>query len=217
MMGHPPSHSTTIYLVRHGQSLLNLEKRVSGQLDPLLSTEGMRHSVALADQLRKVRLTRIYTSALKRTIETARPTAESHGLPIRSITALNELHFGVLEGRFRDARDPEASAIWKAHKQDTLHYRIPGGESFAALAARVTASLKDILADAEGGTILLVGHRNTHRALFGMLTQQPEAQWPEVDLKSNRLYQITTGNPPQVAIMHLIAQPDHGVMLGFRG
>jgi broad specificity phosphatase PhoE len=191
---------TTVYLVRHGESLLNPEKRVSGQLDPPLSPEGMRYGQALADQLRDVQLTEIYTSVLRRTIETARSTAESHGLPIRSTDALNELHFGVLEGRFRDDRDPEAKALWEAHKRDR-HYRFPEGERFIDLAERATASLKTILADEEGGTILIIGHRNTNRALFGMLMRQPEDQWPHVTLKSQYVYRITTDSPPQLTTM----------------
>lgn len=108
---------TTVYLVRHGESLLNREKRVSGQLDTSLSSNGIQKGQLLADRLRHVALTGIYTSALTRTVETARPTAEHHGLPIQRTPELNELHMGVLEGRFRDTRDPEASAIWQEHKK----------------------------------------------------------------------------------------------------
>ncbi|MFO0697821.1 MAG: histidine phosphatase family protein [Nitrospira sp.] len=217
MIGCVSPRSTIVYLVRHGESFLNRDKRVSGQLDPSLSPEGIQHSLALADQLRGVRLTGIYTSALTRTIETARPTAESHGLPIRRTVALNELHFGVLEGRFRDDRDPEAKALWDARTRNKRHYRFPGGERFLDLAERVTASLKNILADEDGGTILIIGHRNTNRVLFGMLMQQPEEQWTDVDLKSNRFYQITTGRYPHVTVHHLIAQQDHGVRAGMTG
>ena len=71
MMSQPTSRPTTIYLVRHGESQLNLEKRVSGQFDTPLSQEGIRHSQMLAVQLLQVPLTGIYTSALRRTVETA--------------------------------------------------------------------------------------------------------------------------------------------------
>jgi broad specificity phosphatase PhoE len=124
---------TTVYLVRHGESQLNLEKRVSGQMDTPLSSKGHRYSQTLGEQLRTVQLTGIYTSALSRTIETAGPTAAIHGLPIQSHAALNEQDFGILEGRYRDERDPEARALWEARKQDKPAYRIPGGECFVDL------------------------------------------------------------------------------------
>jgi broad specificity phosphatase PhoE len=197
MMSQTASRPTTVYLVRHGESQLNLEKRVSGQFDTPLSQEGIRHSQMLAVQLLEVSLTGIYTSALRRTVETARPTAAMHGLLIQSHAGLNEQHFGVLEGRFRDERDPEARALWEARKHDKRTHRIPGGERFIDLAERVKQVLNDILVHDAGGTILIVGHRNTNRALFGILMQRPEEDWPHLRLKSQYLYHITTGHEPQ--------------------
>lgn len=202
-MSQPTSRPTTIYLVRHGESQLNLEKRVSGQFDTPLSKEGIRHSQMLAVQLLEVPLTGIYTSALRRTVETARPTAAMHGLQIQSHAGLNEQHFGVLEGRFRDERDPEARALWEARKHDKRTHRIPGGERLIDLAERVKDTLRDILVHEAGGTILIVGHRNTNRALFGMLIQQPEAQWPHIHLKSQCIYRITTGSHPDLTTIAL--------------
>jgi broad specificity phosphatase PhoE len=203
MIGQPVSRQTTIYLIRHGESQLNREKRVSGQLDTPLSPEGVRLSQVLAEQLRDIRFTGIYTSALSRAINTAQPTAVINGLPIKSLAALNELHFGVLEGRYRDTRDPVAYDLWKARKRDKRTYLIPGGERFIDMAERVTGALTDILADEAGGTILIVGHRNTNRALFGMLMQQPEEQWPNIALKSQSVYCIRTGSRPELTCLPL--------------
>ena len=197
-MSDPIFRSITVFLVRHGESLMNQAKRISGRFDTPLSPKGYRYSQALAKQFRDVPLTAIYTSSLKRTIDTARPTAEAHGLPIQSHAALNELHFGVLEGRFRDARDPEALALWEARKRDKRFYQIPDGERFIDMAERVTHALNNILAYEVGGTILIVGHRNVNRVLFGMLMQEPEEQWPYVKLKSQCVYRIVTGSSPKV-------------------
>lgn len=203
MSGLLASHTTTVYLVRHGESLLNQAKRISGLFDTPLSPKGYRYSQALAEQFRDVPLTAIYTSSLKRTIDTARPTAEAHGLPIQSHAVLNELHFGVLEGRFRDARDPEALALWEARKRDKRFYRVPDGERFIDMAERVTHALNNILAYEAGGIILIVGHRNVNRVLFGMLMQQPEEQWPHVKLRSQCVYRIITDSSPQVTTITL--------------
>jgi broad specificity phosphatase PhoE len=218
VIGHPASLPTTIYLVRHGQSQLNLEKRVSGHLDIPLSPGGIRHSQLLAVQFLGVPLTAIYTSALRRTIEMARPTATILGLPTQSNAALNEQHFGVLEGRVRDARDPEALALWNARKQDKRFYHIPGGERFIDMAERVKQALHNILAQEVGGTILIVGHRNTNRVLFGMLMLQSEEEWPYLQLKSQYLYRITAGSHPQLTpialsgtqtgVMSIVESPD---------
>lgn len=211
-MEQAPPLPTTVYLVRHGESQLNLEKRVSGQFDAALSPNGFRQAQRLAKQLRHIALTGVYTSALNRTIETARPTAEHHGLPIRSTIGLNELHMGVLEGRFRDARDPEANAIWKEYQNNRRHYRIPEGECFLELVERVKASLNDILAQEAGGTVLIVGHRNVNRIVFGSLMHRPEAEWPDLSLKSRWIYQIVTGPLPQLNRVSLMASADDSAM-----
>ncbi len=194
---------TTIYLVRHGESELNRDKRISGQLDSPLSREGMRESLALAEQFRGVRLTAIYTSALMRTIETAKPTAFAHRLTIYPRKTLNELHMGILQGRHRDDRDPEARSLWEERKKDKIHYRVPGGETFAELAERATRCLNEILAAEAGGTILIVGHRATNRALFGTLLNWPEEQWLNLNFRHKYLYEITTGAQPQLATIRL--------------
>lgn len=203
MIGQPVCRSTTVYLVRHGESQLNLAKRVSGQLNTPLAPEGHRFGQVLAEQLRDVRFTGIYTSALSRTIETARPTAAVHGLSIQSHAALNEQHFGILEGRFRDERDPEARVLWEARRQDKRFYRIPRGECFVDLAERVKKALSNILAQEIGGTILIVGHRNTNRALFGMLMRQPENQWPHITIKRHSVYHITIGSNPELTTIDI--------------
>lgn len=203
MIAQTELRPTTIYLVRHGESQLNLEKRVSGHLDTPLSPAGISYSQLLALQFLGIRLTGIYTSALKRTIETARPTATMLSLPIQSNTALNEQHFGVLEGRVRDARDPEARTLWEARKRDKRFYRIPDGERFVDMAERVKQALNSILAQEVGGTILMVGHRNTNRALFGILMHQPEEEWPHIQLKSQCVYRITAGSHPQLTTISL--------------
>lgn len=212
MMSPSELRSTTIYLVRHGESHLNREKRVSGQFDTTLSPNGFRQARRLADQLRHVTLTAVYTSALSRTIETARATALLQNLPIQIATGLNELHMGVLEGRYRDARDPEACAIWEEHQRNKRHYCIPGGECFRDLMERVTASLDSILAHEAGGTVLIVGHRNVNRIVFGSLMHRPEDEWPDLSLKSRYLYQIVTGRQPHMSMVSLKAHTDDSAM-----
>lgn len=194
---------TTIYLVRHAESELNRDKRISGQLESPLSFKGTRESLALRELLREVRLTGIYTSALTRTIETARPTADAHGLPVQARAAFNELHLGVLQGRYRDDRDPDARLLWEARKKDMRHYRVPGGETFMELAHRVIPCLAEILAEQDGGTILIVGHRSTNRVLFGSLMHWPEEEWPRLAFRSKYLYEITPGREPRVATIPL--------------
>jgi broad specificity phosphatase PhoE len=157
MLTHSYQQTTKIFLVRHGQSEWNGQNRVSGQLDPVLTPKGIQQAHALARVLRDEPLAAIYTSSLTRAVETARPTAELHRLPIQTRDALKEINLGVLEGRFRDERDPEAQQLWEEREEDRLHYQVPGGESYLDLERRVTACLNEIMDQEAGKTVLIVG------------------------------------------------------------
>jgi broad specificity phosphatase PhoE len=195
--------STTVYLTRHGQSEWNGKKRVSGQLNPALSQKGQQQSRSLAQILSNKPLSSIYTSTLTRAIATCRPTAVDHHLPIRIRRELKEIRTGVLQGRFRDQRDPEAQRLWDAWQQDKDTYRIPGGESFSELTQRVIPCVKEILEQEQGGTVLIVGHRNTNRVILGALTQWPRDKWCELNPRSKYLYEIIPGVLPEIKTIAL--------------
>lgn len=189
----------TIFLARHGQSEWNRCKRVTGQLNPELAPEGRAQAHALADLLAGVRLSAVFASDLARSRETARPVAESQGLELQELAALRELHFGALQGRFRDARDPAAAALWRARKADPLGFRLPGGETFTELSLRAGSAVRRILAAHREGMVLIVGHRNTNRAILASLLGWSPQVAVTASVQHNRLYRLRMGCPPDVS------------------
>jgi broad specificity phosphatase PhoE len=197
------STATTLYLARHGQSEWNNQSRVTGQLNPGLSPKGKQQSEALARCLQDEDLAAIYTSVLQRTIDTAQPTAAQKQLPIASLPALNEMNLGVLQGRFRDERDPEAQAIWTQWQADMWRYQVPDAERFDDLTQRVSRALEDILQQHAGRRILIVGHRATNRVVMGKLLDWPLERWPELRLRNKFLYRIRLGAETEIATFTL--------------
>lgn len=192
-----------IFLVRHGQSEWNGKKRISGQLDPPLSKMGVQQAQMLEKLLRREKLSAIYTSTLERSIETARLTAEYHQISIQKKEALMEIHLGILQGRFRDQRDPEAQRLWIARSADRLTYRIPGGETFSELEQRVAPCINEILQKEAGGVVLIVGHRNTNRAILGVLMRWLSDSMVGLKLSNKYLYEITLGDDPSIKTISL--------------
>lgn len=190
-----------IFLVRHGRSAWNGQKRVSGQSDPPLSPTGVRQAQGLKDSLRDEPLSAIYSSTLSRAVETARPTAVGHQLPVKACDALKEIHLGILQGRFRDGRDPEAQRLWGEREKEKLHYRIPGGETFLELEMRVLPCLREILE--QEGTALIVGHRSTNRVILKNLMRWPLHTTLELDLRSKYLYEIVLDRNPLINTIRL--------------
>ena len=190
---------TTLVIARHGQSEWNNRSLITGQLNPGLSPKGQQQSVGLAQCLQEVELAAIYTSALQRTQDTARPTASAKGLPLIALAALNEIHLGVLQGRHRDERDPEAQALWALWQADLWGYRVPGGERFDEFTQRVDDALQQILRQHAGQCVLIVGHRATNRVLLGTLLDWPRQRWAELRLRNKYAYRVRLGVAPEIA------------------
>jgi broad specificity phosphatase PhoE len=212
-MNHGPAK---IFVVRHGQSEWNRDKRISGQLDAPLSPKGIAQSHCLEQALRKEPLTAIYTSTLSRAQDTARPTALSRALPIHTRAGFMELHLGDLQGRFRDARDPEAQQLWEERAKDKLAFSILGGETYADLEHRVLATLSEVMDDERGGTVLIVGHRNTNRVILGHLLHWSPETAIAANPRSRYLYEITPGREPRVRTICLNAEKLGHSYDGFR-
>ncbi len=192
----PPS---TVYLARHGQSEWNHTGRITGQADIGLSEVGQAQSLALARCLEGVPLSAIYCSALQRTAATAAPTAATAGLAPQPLAALNEIGLGVLQGRYRDERDPQAQALWAAWQADPWGATVPGGERMDDLVQRAVGALRQILQRHAGQSVLIVGHRATNRVLLATLLGWPREAWSDIRLRNKFFYRLRLGDPPEVA------------------
>ena len=191
---------SVVYLTRHGESRWNADHRITGQLDPRLSAAGERQALALADALRDVPLESVHSSTLVRARRTAAPTAHRHELPLQTHTALVEQHLGVLQGRWRDGRDPDAARLWAVRRELGRDFVPPGGESFAALRERVVQCLESILARSSAGPMLIVGHRNVNRVILEHLLGREDAATGALTPRSGRLHKVTLGSLPRVSV-----------------
>ena len=87
-----------IYLVRHGQTVWNLEHRLQGQLDISLNTTGQDEAALCAKQLSAIKIDKIISSDLSRAKETAMIISKSLSLPLAFDSRLKELNCGDLQG-----------------------------------------------------------------------------------------------------------------------
>ena len=120
-----------------------------------------------------------------------------------ALEGLNEIHMGILQGRYRDERDPDALRWWSEWQRRPDTCRIPGGESFAELKHRVLQSLERIAPRHPGGSVLIVGHRGTNRVLLTALLQWPDGRGRTLRLRAKYLYRIRPGAPPHITTVGL--------------
>jgi len=149
---------TRICLARHGETNWNLERRVQGQLNIPLNVRGVAQAQALARELGSERFDRIYSSDLRRALQTATPLATRLGLPVATRVALREKDDGAWQGMTFDDVDRAFPSEHARHRKRQADFLIPGGETLAAFADRVGAELTAIAERHAGETVLVVAH-----------------------------------------------------------
>ena len=160
---------TTLLIVRHGESLGNLNELFLGHTDLGLSPLGLRQAEALAAALRGRHIDAVYSSDLTRAMQTVAPAAREHGLAVTPTPALREIFAGDWEGEnYNDlpTKWPEERASWK---NDIGNACPPNGESVAALYDRIAAALDEIAVREEGHTVLIGTHATPVRATTARL------------------------------------------------
>ena len=154
-----------LLLIRHGETGASRERRFAGSRDVPLTGFGRRQCEAVAQALAPNAIAAVYASPLERARVSAEIVARPHGLAVRLEPAFREMSFGAWEGLTADevmARFPEAMAAWRTAPHLTTP---PGGESLAAVAARVAAARDELVDVHRGETVVLVAHAIVIRLL----------------------------------------------------
>jgi broad specificity phosphatase PhoE len=155
---------TTILLARHGETDWNRDNRFQGHADPPLNETGRTQAAELAVALGRQELTAVYSSPLRRALETARVVAAPHGLEPVPVEALREVDVGSWQGLTRteiEQRFPEQFARWLEYERGWAD-----GESYDEMGRRVVAGLLELAAAHQGERILAVSHGGPIRAAF---------------------------------------------------
>lgn len=205
----------TIFLARHGQSESNDEGRIAGQMNPTLTEKGRRQAQRLSHVLRNKRLTKIVTSSLRRSVETAMPTAELQGLTTSPLEAINEISFGILEGQLRHHLDPASQSLLDQWTTNKLQFRIPQGENLLDVQKRVIPALAQVCADNRGGTILVVGHRYTNLVILSALLGWDLPSMLDIPIQSKQLYEIHCAPTPRIYTIRLTGATRGSRLEGF--
>ncbi|XP_011300468.1 6-phosphofructo-2-kinase/fructose-2,6-bisphosphatase 1 isoform X1 [Fopius arisanus] len=149
----------TIYLTRHGESVMNLEGRIGGDSD--LSERGKLYGKALAQYIdeQDIQGLRVWTSWLKRTIQTAADV----NAPQERWKALNEIDAGICEEMTYEEISSKYPTDFAARDQNKFSYRYPRGESYEDLVARLEPVIMEL---ERQGNVLVVTHQAVLRCLL---------------------------------------------------
>ena len=168
-----PAH-TRIILVRHGECQGNIENRFRGRKDYPLNERGRKQALELASELKELIPEFIYSSPLKRAMETAAPLAEMLSVKIVPDEGLNNISLGNWEGRLKSTISREYPEDWQTWLNNPEKLRLDGAETFQSVQKRAFDSLCRIAEIHPYKTIVLVSHRTTLKPLIAASLAIPE-------------------------------------------
>lgn len=181
-----------LYLLRHGQTVWNVEKRPQGRLDSPLTDLGRQQAAAHALQLAEVPFVRAYTSPLGRARATAQRVLAGRNVPLTVLDDLSELDWGDLAGLTSAEREQRFPDLRDARKADKFNTPIPGGESYAAARPRAQRAVRHILS-AGPGAVLVVSHEMIGRLLRMELCGLSEGEAMNLHQAQDVIYRVQQG------------------------
>lgn len=162
------SSAIRILLIRHGETEFNRNHRFQGRIDVPLNQEGVDQAQALARALQNESLAAIYSSPLRRAVETARLVKSFHpSTPFFEEPGLIEMDLGEfdgIEGQRWAENYPDFRKRWL---ESPANLRMPGGESLQDLQKRVVDTLERITLNySPEDTLLISSHNFVNRTIL---------------------------------------------------
>ena len=184
---------TTIFLVRHGETVDNARQIMQGQTQGELNEIGFKQAQEVAAHLSSEAIDAVVASDLHRAIQTAEIIAKPHGLPVETTPLLRERDWGGFTGRFiPDLR----GEVWP----DDI-------ESEEALLQRAHDFLQIMTATYDGKRVVAVGHGIINKAILAVYAS---CSMKEVQRMMNAEVRILTTS--SVAVASSCASSTSGTM-----
>ena len=182
-----------IYLVRHGQTAFNAERRQQGRLDSPLTALGRAQAAAVGRLLQglvgQADGWRLVASPLGRAQDTAGIIGDALGLPVETDERVTEVSFGEWDGRLRDELASEHPEVFA---RGDWQFSAPGGESFEAVHGRLSGWLADLEPEPDR-KVIVVSHGGAGRVLRGaFLGLSREATWAQ-EVPQDAVYRLASG------------------------
>ena len=162
---------TRLILIRHGESEYNLVRRYTGQTDVDLTDKG-RLQAAITGEfiLKNYEIDEVWSSDLRRAIDTARPIAEPLGLEIKTDQRLREIYAGDWQGMLFAEVQEKFRDEYEYYKANRKTSRTPNGEGMCDVRIRAEAAVREIAEASDGKAVLISTHNGPLMCIVAMLT-----------------------------------------------
>ena len=183
----------TIFFVRHGETLFNLEKRLQGWNDSPLSHYGKLHAQAVAEVIAGFDIHQAWISPLGRAQETAAIIHARAGVPLETDSNLKEVSFGDFEGKTLPEIEVNFPGMWADRMADKWNYCPPNGESNKDAVPRAR-SIADKIEAYPASSVLVIAHFAINRIIISLLAGVDAVDTVQMDVPHGVIYKTEKSN-----------------------
>lgn len=174
-----------IIFLRHAQAKNNVERILAGRTEgfPLTQT-GLQQAEKIAKFLKPLEISAIYSSPIERAINTAKITAKSLNLEVKTDLRLTEIEMGMFSGMFYEDMFTKYGNVFLKFYQDNPIIEENGVETFSNVKKRVLDMVNYCLKEHKEQNVLLVTHMDPIKAMLSTI----------LHLKPESLYELIIRN-----------------------
>ena len=156
---------TQIIIARHGETEWNASEIFRGRRDIGLNETGIEQAELLGNYLIDLRIEAIYSSPLKRALDTARSVAKHHSLNVNVNPGLMDFNYGAWEGLTHQAVKDKYRELYTRWLKEPHLVKIPEGGNLDEVRERAK-SLLDRVVSKHSGLVVLVSHRVVSKVMI---------------------------------------------------
>ena len=164
---------TKIYIVRHTQTIGNIEHRLTGRCDYEITNQGIDYIEKLTNSLKNVKFDVAYSSTSKRTSKTIEKLTEINKIPIIELDDLCEMYFGIYDGMKWEDVNKINPQIKERQNQINIIDGIPEQEVTNGVALRMKKVITKIAKENLGKTVLICSHGVAIEAFLRTVSKVP--------------------------------------------
>ena len=186
--------TTTVLLVRHGQTSSNVTGFYMGWSDEDLNEVGYTQARSLSSRLASLPIASVYTSPLRRAYTTAAILAEPHKLELKFSDHLTEIRLGDWQGLHMDEIKRRWPELWQQSRIDPSELTMPNGESFGQVTERAVRAFEMIVEANQGKLVAIVTHDVIIRVLAAYILGVSNSIYRRFEINNTSLSVIGVAN-----------------------
>lgn len=179
--------TTTVLIVRHGQTESNTTGFYMGRSDEELTKVGYKQVRRLSFRLARLPIASVYTSPLRRAYATAAILAEPHELEPRVLDNLIEIDLGDWQGLHMGEISRRWPELWQQWRTDPSEVIIPNGESLTEVAERAIPAFRRIAETNLGNQAIIVVHEVIVKVIVAYVLGAPNSIYRRFEINNTSL------------------------------